>query len=241
MPSFIDLTGQRFGKLVVDQYLNKSMWQCSCDCGQRPTVKGQSLRDGHTKSCGCGIADSNKRRAKHGMYRTKAYKTWQGIKQRCENLKSDAYHRYGGRGIKVCDRWQEFENFLSDMGEPPVGASIDRIDNDGDYTPENCRWATVQEQQNNISTNRLFTHDGKTQTLAQWARELGIAYHVLKYRLNHGWQPPKLFSTDNLKGTTTKFLVEYDGEMVPIKDVSLTTGIPLATLYWRYANGKNLV
>lgn len=186
------------------------------------------------------VVASNKRRTKHGMYRTKVYKTWQQMRQRCENPKDTSYHRYGGRGIKVCDRWQEFENFLLDMDEPPVGASIDRIDNDGDYTPENCRWATVQEQQNNIRTNRLFTHEGKTQTLAQWSRELGIPYHVLKYRLDHGWQPPKLFTQENLKGKTVKHLVEYEGEILTLNQASERSGVPMQTLYWRMRVGKPL-
>lgn len=186
------------------------------------------------------VVASNKRRAKHGMYRTKVYKVWQDMRQRCENPKDAAYHRYGGRGVRVCNRWQEFDTFLSDMGEPPVGASIDRIDNNGDYTPENCRWATPQEQQNNLRTNRLITHEGKTQTLAQWARETGIAYHVLKHRLNQGWQPPKLFTKDNLRGKTVKHLVEHEGEILTLNQASERSGIPMQTLYWRMRVGKPL-
>jgi hypothetical protein len=240
MPKFVDLVGRRFGKLSVARYLGSSRWSCLCDCGRESAVNGQRLREGKTRSCGCGIAQSNKRRTKHGMYRTRAYRIWHSIRQRCENPNNKTYPRYGGRGIKLCDRWQSFGNFIEDMGEPPEGMSIDRIDGDGDYEPGNCRWATPTQQQNNIRTNRMFTHDGKTMTLAQWARELGIAYHVLKYRLNQGWQPPKLFTQENLKGQTTMYTVEYNGEIMPIKKASELSGVSLQTLYWRMHNGKPL-
>lgn len=186
------------------------------------------------------VAESNKRRAKHGMYQTPIYNVWRQMKDRCTNPNNSRYHRYGERGIKVCDRWQEFENFFADMGHAPEGMTLDRIDVDGDYTPDNCRWATRQDQQNNMSTNRLFTHEGKTQTLAEWARELGLAYHVLKYRLNKGWQPPELFTTENLKGKTVKHLVEYEGEMTPLKEAAERSGVPMQTLYWRMRVGKPL-
>ncbi len=186
------------------------------------------------------VVAANKRRTKHGMYRTRVYRIWAGMKQRCENPNNTAYHRYGGRGIKVCDRWQDFDNFLSDMGDPYDWQSLDRLDNDGDYEPGNCRWATTQEQQNNLRSNRLFTHDGKTQTLAQWARDLGIAYHVLKYRLNNGWEPPELFTIENLQGKTVKHTVEYGGEMVTLKQASERSGVPMQTLYWRMRVGRPL-
>ena len=118
------------------------------------------------------IIASNKRRAKHGMYKTKVYRAWQAIRQRCENSKEARFHRYGGRGISVCDRWQEFDNFYADMGDPPKGASIDRIDTNGNYEPTNCRWATPKQQSNNTSTNTHVTYNGKTQTLARYPSRL---------------------------------------------------------------------
>lgn len=186
------------------------------------------------------IIAANKRRTKHGLCNTKVYRAWVTMRSRCEDTNNKRYHRYGGRGIKVCDRWQSFDMFYADMGDAPHGASLDRIDNDGDYEPGNCRWATPTQQQNNTSNNRTYTHDGKTQTLAQWARDLGIAYHVLRYRLNKGWQPPKLFTTDNLKGKDTKHVVEYNGEQITVKEASRRSGIALQTLYWRLATGKKL-
>lgn len=183
------------------------------------------------------VTDSNRRRAKHGLYKSRTYRIWASMKQRCNDPDEP---RYGGRGITVCDRWQKFENFYADMGEAPEGMSIDREDNDLGYNPDNCRWATPVEQQNNMRSNRLFTHEGKTQTLAEWAREIGLAYHVLKYRLNKGWEPPELFTTDNLKGKTVKHLVEYGGEMIPLKEAAERSGIPMQTLYWRMRVGKPL-
>lgn len=239
MPAFIDLTGQRFGKLVVDQYLGKSTWQCTCDCGRKSTVNGQRLREGQ-KSCGCAIGEANSLRSRHGMYKSRAYNIWQAIRQRCENPNEARFHRYGGRGITVCERWQKFENFYADMGDPPKGTSIDRIDNDGDYEPSNCRWATPRQQSNNTSTNTHVTHSGKTQTLAQWAAELGIPYSRIVYRHAHGWTPPELFNDDNLKGKTVKHLVEYEGETITLKEASQRSGVPMQTLYWRMRVGKDL-
>ena len=187
-----------------------------------------------------GVVESNKRRAKHGMYKTATYNTWRQMKDRCVNPNNARYARYGGRGITICDAWLAFDNFYADMGDKPEGMTLDRIDNNGNYEPENCRWATPQEQSNNVKTNRVFTYNNKTQTLAQWAREKGMAYHVLKYRLNKGWQPPKLFTQENLKGRTTMHLIEYQGEMLTLKQASERSGIKMQTLYWRMRVGKKV-
>lgn len=106
---------------------------------------------------------------------------------RCHNPNATNFHRYGGRGIKVCARWSVFEHFLADMGERPVGKTLDRIDNDGNYEPENCRWATAEEQMNNCSINSHIDFAGRRQTVSQWAREIGICERALRYRINAGW------------------------------------------------------
>jgi hypothetical protein len=116
------------------------------------------------------------------------------MKRRCLEPKHDEYKNYGGRGIKVCERWLSFKNFLADMGVPPEGRTLDRIDNDGDYTPENCRWATTQEQRSNTRANRLLTFRGKTQPLFVWAKETGIQYTVLKARFYNGWPVERLLT-----------------------------------------------
>lgn len=134
---------------------------------------------------------------KHGMGGTPTYLAWINMRVRCSNPKQEGYQYYGGRGIRVCERWQQsFENFLADMGIRPDGMSIDRIDNDRNYEPGNCRWATRIEQENNKRSNRLITAFGKTQTVAQWTKEMGLENCVLIYgRLNAGWDAEKAIST----------------------------------------------
>jgi len=145
MPKFEDITGQRFGRLVVtgcnSSKRGGGTWICLCDCGRNKIVDANSLKSGHTQSCGC---------LRHGLCFTPTWWSWVGMTARCRNQNRKAY---GGRGISVCDRWLKFENFLSDMGERPLGHTIDRINNDGDYEPGNCRWATAKQQSENKRKN----------------------------------------------------------------------------------------
>lgn len=123
----------------------------------------------------------------HGMSHTPIYRTWCAMLQRCNNTNNPAYARYGGRGISVCQEWQDFEKFHADMGDCPEGMSLDRIDNDGDYCRENCRWATYRQQSNNTRGNVLIEYQGKELSLAQWARELGVSRNALAVRYRRGW------------------------------------------------------
>lgn len=205
----IDLTGQRFGRLVVTEQNGVSkrgsvLWLCLCDCGQRPTVNSSHLTRGYTKSCGClqketirkiGIAN-----IKHG-YRKRGrvnpnYDAWSHMNQRCMNPNDKEYKNYGGRGIKVCRRWKRFANFIEDMGERPTEKhSLDRIDNNSEYNKENCRWATKKEQAHNRRDNRLETYNGISKCVASWAEEYMIPYYSLLWRLNHEWSMYRALTT----------------------------------------------
>lgn len=205
MSKIKNLIGSRFGRLTViasDAPVGKhTMWSCQCDCGSVKSYYASNLTGGKSTSCGCKSSETlDKIRSgatKHGMSRTKTYKAWMSMKGRCLNPSYGNYANYGGRGIKVCDRWLEsFENFLADMGEAPRGTSIDRIDNDGHYTPENCRWATDSEQQNNKRDTVLLTANGKTQTINEWAKETGLDVALIRNRIKrHGWSVEKAINT----------------------------------------------
>jgi len=165
MPKFIDLKGMKFGRwLVIKRGENgkgkKARWHCVCDCGNARTVKGSSLTAGTSQSCGCLSRElTGKKFFKHGYARrgklTRAYEVWLNMRNRCNNSNHPSYKNYGGRGISVYIRWNNFENFLKDMGEPPDGLEIDRIDNDGNYEPGNCRWATSKQQKTNNRKPKL--------------------------------------------------------------------------------------
>lgn len=159
---FIEMSGQRFGRLTVVERNGsyrgkKAIWRASCDCGGEISVIGVNLRNGHTQSCGCLKRDSARlvslNNITHGearLGRSHEYRTWTAIKNRCSNPTNPAYRNYGGRGIRVCERWENsFERFLADVGRCPPGLTLDREDNDGGYDPDNCRWATPLEQRHN--------------------------------------------------------------------------------------------
>jgi hypothetical protein len=182
-----DISGERFGKLVAIAPTNKKasngsiIWKYQCDCGN-VIYRPASLRG--IKSCGCITR-------KHGKAHTKLYKIWSSMKSRCNNPNDKYYHNYGGRGITVCDRWDKadgFKNFYADVGEPQKGMSLDRIDNNKGYSPENCRWATRKEQQNNTRVNRMITINGTTKTIHQWCDQMGIKYETARRRIDtYGW------------------------------------------------------
>lgn len=171
-----DLTGQVFNKLVVLELAHKNggraHWLCRCACGGTTVVASNHLQKAKgTASCGCA-------RAAHGYSRPgrvhPLYRVWLSMRERCNNPNCKHYAHYGGRGIRVCPEWDAFEQFLSDMGERPRGRSLDRINNDGPYSKENCRWATTQEQLWNTSKTRWIEFNGQRKVLSEWARHFGV-------------------------------------------------------------------
>jgi hypothetical protein len=200
----LDIIGHKFGRLEVKGFVGiqkrHSYWSCVCDCGNIRRVRGSHLTNGNTKSCGC-LKEEQIKKANtfHGQsgrsLTTLTYACWARMLQRCNNPKYIGYTNYGGRGIKVCERWHKFENFFEDMGECPRGMTLDRKDNNGDYTPDNCRWATPTEQANNRRSNIWKEYKGEWKTIAQWARSLDIKYGTLYSRLNgYGWSIERALS-----------------------------------------------
>lgn len=192
--ALIDMQGKRFGRLVVlcrDGTKGKAAtWKCLCDCGTHCVTAGGSLRKGRSVSCGCWKRDGYGGACRtHADTKSNEYNTWKKIIGRCKNKKDAAYDRYGGRGITVCDRWLKYENFLSDMERrPSADHSIDRIDNDGRYGPENCRWATASEQARNRRSNVIVDVDGEKMVLKDAAAKFGIPYKTVHARISNGWE-----------------------------------------------------
>lgn len=185
--------GARFGKLVVIRVLDERrhghvMVECVCDCGNHKNIMLSSLIKGMTQSCGCYRKEyvSNKNRT-HNKSKTRLYSIWCDMKRRCYNQTNKRYENYGGRGIKVCDEWrnnfQSFYEWAMANGYSD-DLTIDRINVNGNYAPENCKWSTSIEQQNNTTRNHFLTYNGKTMTLAEWERETGIHRDILKDRIN---------------------------------------------------------
>lgn len=190
----LDLTGSQYGWLTViekaDNIHGHTAWICRCKCGNIITTKTNNLRSGDTKSCGCYIHSKewipegfNKT---HGLTNHPLYNIWHGMRKRCMCANTPNYHRYGGRGIYICKEWEDFQKFYdwAISHGYKEGLTIDRIDNDGPYSPENCRWADVKTQSNNRNDNTYITYKGKTQTLTQWAEEYGLRPESVRYRYN---------------------------------------------------------
>lgn len=206
----------KFGRLVVirrdGKFGSQIGWLCRCDCGSEVRVSGTRLRSGHTKSCGCLQREKataqavriGKANRKHGMTSTAEWLAWKNMRDRCENPADASYDNYGGRGIKVCERWQAFENFYADVGpRPSTKHSLDRYPNqNGDYEPGNVRWATGVEQQRNRRDNVLVTFNGETLCVSEWAGKMGIGRQRLWKRLKSGWTVEQAMTTPVRRGNT---------------------------------------
>lgn len=194
-PLFKDLTGSRFGRLKVIRYAGrrgsqrKTLWECQCDCGETVEVFATCLQRG-TQSCGCWHREvTGTAHRTHGLSKSPEYRAYHGMIRRCTEASEKSFCNYGGRGIRVCDRWLEsFENFFADMGRRPgAGYEIDRIDTNGNYEPRNCRWVTRKQNARNKRSNRLIQFNGESFCSSQWAERTGLPRHVIEKRINVGW------------------------------------------------------
>lgn len=249
-----DLTGKTFGRLTVVSYngiaYRKSgkpyhSWKCICSCGNECIAEGRSLVSGGKRSCGClnkEVLASGDCRRTHGMARTSLYHTWRGMKDRCFNPQNKHYSRYGGRGITVCNEWlNDFKAFYdwAIANGYKEGLTIDRINNDGNYEPSNCRWADYYTQANNRSDNHLLTVGEETHTLSEWSRITGIKPQLLSERANRGYSAERIFNKNYAKIERNK-LYELNGELHTVKEYSQIYGISESLIFRRLRSGMNI-
>lgn len=202
-----DLTGLRYGRLTVLRFSEmrgrKSLWECQCECGRVKIIRSDNLQSGDSTSCGCYKQDLL---TKHGDYSSRLYGIWHSMRHRCLCPTSVQYKDYGGRGISICDEWADFSVFREwalthgyDESASKGQCTLDRIDNNGNYCPENCRWVSILVQDNNKRNNVILSFDGKEQTIADWARELSINYVTLYSRIHkQGWSIARALTTPTM-------------------------------------------
>ncbi len=246
MRHFIELTGQKFTRLRVLSVTNQRdshgavKWLCKCDCGNEKVVSSRLLRSGQTKSCGCLNTELRMQRGRdgkiHGKTGTKLYNVWAGIKRRCYNQNQQKYKLYGARGIIMCDEWKNdyaaFERWAVNNGyKEDCDLSIDRIDNDGNYEPDNCRIVNRYIQANNTRLNNLLTYKGVTKTMAQWGRELGFPSYLLGLRITrYGWSIEKAFETPLI--SRNRFIT-FNGKTQTITEWAREYGLSYSVLKGR--------
>lgn len=244
MSTAIDLTNFRSGKLVALYRVgktksNKAIWRCKCGCGNYKDIIGSNLKNGRSKSCGCEIIKKIRKMArKHGMYGTRFHSIWSNMKQRCDNKKSPCYYNYGGRGISHQSSWDKFENFKEDMydsylkhieefGEDET--TLDRIDNNGNYSKENCRWATLYEQSNNKRVNHYVEIDGEMLSIRQVCDKYNMKYPTVISRVNDGLD---VFGNRLVEKKARKLMVKLQtGVLIPLADYCREKGLRYGTVY----------
>lgn len=211
----MNLLNQRFGRLTVigqeKSQGGKSAWKCLCDCGNITTVVSTNLTLGKIKSCGCIRREQiTERNITHNLTKSKIYKVWKGIKQRCSNPKHPSYKNYGARGIRVCEEWKEnFDGFyqwsiangyIENKGNQKTNLlTIDRIDNDKNYSPDNCRWVDRATQARNKRGNKIIVYKGEKHCLIEWCEILNLSYRRTLGRLDKGWSAERAFETPLLR------------------------------------------
>lgn len=206
MPGFIDITGQKFGRLTAIEHAGRNknrntLWLCKCECGNECKVEAYRLRNGHTKSCGCITK-------KHGFFGTRIYKIWDSMKQRCFNPNNNAYNNYGGRGITVCNDWKnDFMSFYewSINNGYSDNLTIDRINVNGNYEPSNCRWSDDIVQHNNTRKNPRIEYNGEIHTIPEWSRIIGLNVNTIKARIfKYHWSIEDALTTPPNKGNNKR-------------------------------------
>lgn len=252
-----DLIGQRFGRLLVVEFMGvdsagNCKWKCLCDCGNEKIILALSLKNGNTQSCGCMHKEQHIiRMTKHGHnkkgYMSRTYKSWKSAKERCYNKNHNSYVNYGGRGIKICERWMDldsgFENFLEDMGIRPDKMTLDRVDNNGDYCKDNCMWSTCKSQSNNMRSNVILEYNGESKTIKQWSEASGINYSTLCNRLARGLSILSALTTPVVKHNITKksgALITFNGEAKTLKEWASFLNIAYSTLQQRLLVGWSI-
>lgn len=228
-----NLTGSQFGQLTVMEFHSirkrRAHWKCRCECGEMILAKGHDLLQGCIKHCGCG-------KGTHKMSKSPEYRIWCGMRRRCEDANASGYHRYGGRGIAVCGRWKRsFANFISDMGpRPSLSHSIDRYpNNDGNYEPSNCRWATPKEQGRNKSQNRLVKIGNATRCVAEWCEMSGLSYLGFLNRVRKYGESEAMV----LAPRHSSIRIVVDGHEKSVGDWAKCVGLNATSIYARLKKG----
>lgn len=196
-----DISGKKFGKLLVIKISptehGDAYFECLCDCGNKKIVRGVDLKRGSVKSCGCLRDNFVPKNKTHGMSKTRLFRIWAGMRQRCENPNNQKYNIYGGRGIKVCQEWQEFIPFMEwayDNGYKD-NLTIDRVDSNGNYEPSNCRWSSLKKQANNTRSTIFLTYNGETKPASEWSEITGIPQNTITARKRKGWDDKRNIET----------------------------------------------
>lgn len=250
MAVFKDLTGHVFGKLTVIEFSrdvksgtrNRKYWFCKCECGNTNEIRTDSLTSGKVTSCGCLKKEQERinlaKNHRHKMSRTRLYGIWQSMKDRCYNQNVRSYRDYGGRDIKICDEWMVPDNFFewALTNGYRDNLTIDRIDNNKNYEPSNCRWSTVEEQSRNRRSNVIVEYSGKEMTLIEVSEKTGLSQKALYARYSKGLRGEKLFAPIAEQGESRE--VDYYGEIITLRELSNITGINHHTLSSRWRAGK---
>lgn len=243
--------GDRYGRLVVIKEVCPKtrasglvrQFQCVCDCGEEVIAVLAEMRRGNTRSCGCLQKETAantclQRNKTHGESDSRTYRIWRGMKQRCLNPNTHNYEIYGGRSVSVCQEWQDsYEQFVADMGHCPEGdSSIERIDNDGDYEPGNCMWATRGQQSRNRRSTVMLTHNGKTMCMTDWAEEVGMPFMTLRNRIQvYGWTVEEALTTP--VGQRGSRVIVFEGQSLRLSEWAERTGLPRYTISDRLKRG----